>query len=119
MEGKNYIGIGPSAHSFNGAERQWNVSNNNIYIESINKGIIPFEKEILTAVQKLNEYIMTSLRTMEGLKLERLDNVTADKLKAASRKYIESGLMKSETNSLVLTKEGRLLADGIAADLFF
>jgi oxygen-independent coproporphyrinogen-3 oxidase len=118
-QGKSYIGLGPSAHSFNGAERQWNISNNNSYIESINKGIIPFEKEILTANQKLNEYIMTSLRTMEGLKLENLDEATADKLKAASRKFIASGLMKSESNSLTLTKEGKLLADGIAAALFF
>jgi oxygen-independent coproporphyrinogen-3 oxidase len=117
--GKNYLGIGPSSHSFNGTERQWNISNNNIYTESINKGIIPFEKEILTATQRLNEYIMTSLRTMEGLNLERLDEATAKKLKAASRKFIDSGLLKSETNSLVLTKEGKLLADGIAADLFF
>ncbi len=118
-KGKNYLGIGPSAHSFNGAERQWNISNNNVYIESINKGIIPFEKEVLTATQKLNEYIMTSLRTMEGLKFEKVDEVTADKLKAVSRKYIDFGLMRSETNSLILTKEGKLLADGIAADLFF
>jgi len=117
--GKNYLGIGPSAHSFNGTERQWNISNNKIYIESINKGIIPFEKEVLTAVQKLNEYIMTSLRTMEGLKLERLNEADADKLKSASRKFIDSGLMRSESNSLFLTKEGKLLADGIAADLFF
>jgi len=118
-QGKNYLGIGPSAHSFNGAERQWNVSNNTIYIESINRGIIPFEKEVLTVVQKLNEYIMTSLRTMEGLKLERLDKVAAEKLKEASRKYIDSGLAKLESNSLILTRQGRLLADGIAADLFF
>ena len=117
--GKNYLGIGPSAHSFNGTERQWNISNNKIYIESINKEIIPFEKEVLTPVQKLNEYIMTSLRTMEGLKLERLNEADADKLKAASRKFIDSGLMRSESNSLILTKEGRLLADGMAADLFF
>ena len=118
-QGTNYLGIGPSAHSFNGAERKWNLSNNSIYIESINRGIVPSEKEILTVVQQLNEYIMTSLRTMEGLKLEGLDKVTGDKLKVASRKFIDSGLMKSESNSLVLTKEGKLLADGIAADLFF
>ncbi len=117
--GKKYLGIGPSAHSFNGTERQWNISNNKIYIESINKGIIAFEKEILTPVQKLNEYIMTSLRTMEGLKLERLDEIDTGKLKAVSRKFIDSGLMRSENNSLILTKEGKLLADGIAAKLFF
>ena len=62
---------------------------------------------------------MTSLRTIEGLKLENLDDVVADKLKAASRKFIDRGLMKSETNSLLLTHEGKFLADGIAADLFF
>ena len=54
-EGKKYIGIGPSAHSFNGSERQWNISNNNNYIGSIKKGAAPFEKEILTPVQRLNE----------------------------------------------------------------
>ncbi len=118
-QGKNYLGIGPSAHSFNGAERKWNISNNTLYTESINKGIISSEKEILTVVQQLNEYIMTSLRTTEGLKLERLDKITCDKLIAASQKFIDSGLMKSESNALILTKEGKLLADGIAADLFF
>src|SRR6185503_4418719 len=68
-QGKKYLGIGPSAHSFNGVSRQWNISNNNIYIESLSKKEIPFEKEILTDAQKLNEYIMTSLRTVEGLDL--------------------------------------------------
>lgn len=118
-QGQHYIGMGPSAHSFNGVERKWNVSNNTMYIESINRGIIPSEKEVLTAVQQLNENIMISLRTMEGLNLERLDEISRDKLRAVSRKYIESGLMKSVSHSLILTKEGKLLADGIAADLFF
>src|SRR5205809_340569 len=67
--GEKYLGVGPSAHSFDGISRQWNISNNNIYIDSISKGIIPFENEILTETQKLNEYIMTSLRTAEGLNL--------------------------------------------------
>jgi oxygen-independent coproporphyrinogen-3 oxidase len=118
-QGKKYLGIGPSAHSFNGSERQWNIANNTIYIESIQQGIVPFEIEVLTPVQKLNEYIMTSLRTKEGLKLDAIDEAAADKLKLAAMKYIGRGLMKLETNSLILTKEGRLLADGIAADLFF
>ena len=118
-QGKKYLGIGPSAHSYNGSERQWNIANNNIYMESIQRGIVPFEIEVLTPVQKLNEYIMTSLRTIEGLKLDAIDKADADKLKIAGMKYIEQGLMKLETNSLILTKEGRLLADGIAADLFF
>ena len=121
-QGKKYLGLGPSAHSFNGNERQWNVPNNNIYITSINKDIIPFEKEELTAVQKLNEYIMTSLRTMEGIKLKPENyelQVAREELLVRSKKHIDLGLMKFENNSLILTTEGKLLADGIAADLFF
>jgi oxygen-independent coproporphyrinogen-3 oxidase len=72
--GKKYLGIGPSAHSFDGASRQWNISNNNIYIDSIEQGIIPYEKEILTPTQQLNEYIMTSLRTMEGSDLDQVED---------------------------------------------
>ena len=118
-QGKKYLGIGPSAHSFNGTSRQWNISNNNIYVESINQGIIPFEKEELTPTQKLNEYIMTSLRTIEGLNLEKVKEVEKQKLHAVSQKYIESGLMKEQNHFLILTKEGKLMADGISAALFF
>ncbi|MEI9934169.1 MAG: hypothetical protein WDM71_04820 [Ferruginibacter sp.] len=63
-QGKNYFGFGPSAHSFDGKCRKWNIANNSLYIESLQKNIIPFEEEILTSTQQLNEYIMTSLRTM-------------------------------------------------------
>ena len=112
---KKYLGLGPSAHSFNGVERQWNIANNNIYIESISKGNISFEKEELTATQKLNEYVMTSLRTIEGLNL----TITGNHLLEKSKKFIDSGLMKLKNNSLVLTRQGKLLADGIAAELFF
>ena len=81
--------------------------------------MIPFEKEVLTRIQQLNEYIMTSLRTMEGLHLERLVEKERETIELSSRKYIEQGLMKKENDYLVLTREGKLLADGIAADLFF
>ncbi|MEI2738918.1 MAG: radical SAM family heme chaperone HemW [Chitinophagaceae bacterium] len=114
-QGKKYLGLGPSAHSFNGIARQWNIANNNLYIESITKGTVPFEKEELTETQKLNEYIMTSLRTTEGLELAIIGKELLDK----SQKFIAGGLMKLENNSLVLTREGRLLADGIAAALFY
>jgi oxygen-independent coproporphyrinogen-3 oxidase len=117
-QGKKYIGIGPSAHSFDGNSRWWNIANNNSYIESVKKGIIPFEKEQLTNNQKLNEYIMISLRTIEGLNLSGLDKPANLELKAASKKYIENGLMKMENDFLKLTNEGKLLADGIAAGLF-
>lgn len=114
-QGKKYLGLGPSAHSFNGmATRQWNIANNNIYISSINKELIPVEKEELTPTQKMNEYIMTSLRTMEGINIEKAGS---DILKK-SKKFIDNGLMVVANNSLILSKEGKLLADGIAADLF-
>jgi oxygen-independent coproporphyrinogen-3 oxidase len=118
-QGKKYIGFGPSAHSFDGNTRWWNIANNNTYIDSIKKGIIPSEKEELTATQKLNEYIMISLRTTEGLNLSKLDADTSNKLKAKSKKYTERSLLKLEDGFLRLTTEGKLLADGIAADLFF
>jgi oxygen-independent coproporphyrinogen III oxidase len=117
-QGKKYIGFGPSAHSFDGNARWWNIANNNSYIDSINKGIIPFEKEELTTTQKLNEYIMISLRTAEGLNLSKIDKAASLELRAASKKYIETGLIKMEKDFLKLTNEGKLLADGIAADLF-
>ena len=118
-KGKKYLGIGPSAHSFNGSSRQWNISNNNQYIESISKEIIPFEKEVLTATQKLNEYIMTSLRTKEGLNLDKLENHNKTGILNTAERFINSGTMILKGTSLILTKEGKLLADGIAAELFF
>jgi oxygen-independent coproporphyrinogen-3 oxidase len=118
-KGEKYLGIGPSAHSFDGSSRQWNISNNNIYIDSIKKEVIPYEKEILTATQLLNEYIMTSLRTWEGLDLNKVEEVVGEELRAVSRKFIERGLMIEESDHLKLTREGKLLADGIAAELFF
>lgn len=118
-QGKKYLGLGPSAHSFDGASRQWNIANNNLYIESVSKGIIPFEKEELTPTQRLNEYIMTSLRTKEGLNLNEIDKEANNRLQTTSKRYIESGLMILDNEHLILTREGKLLADGIAADLFF
>jgi len=118
-QGKKYLGIGPSAHSFDGATRQWNISNNNLYIGSIQKGIIPYERETLTPTQQWNEYLMTSLRTMEGLDLNRVEDAMSHELHAASRKFIERGLMIEEKRHLKLTRAGKLLADGIAAELFF
>jgi oxygen-independent coproporphyrinogen III oxidase len=119
---KNYLGLGPSAHSFNGKERQWNIANNTIYIDSINKGLIKFEKEELTTIQQLNEYIMISLRTVEGINFEVLNtkfSVDQTGFLNKSKKFIENSLIELKNNSLILTKEGKLLADGIAADLFY
>ena len=110
--------MGPSAHSFDGESRQWNISNNNTYIESLEKNKIPFEKELLTASQKTNEYIMTALRTKEGLDLDKLPGSAGNELLVASKKFIESGKLILKENKLILTEEGKLFADGIAAELF-
>lgn len=117
-QGKKYLGIGPSAHSFNGTSRQWNIANNKTYIDSINNSALPFEKEELSSTQQLNEYIMTSLRTAEGIDLRKIDETKAKKIVSAGSNYIESGHMTRKDDFLILTREGKLLADGIAAKLF-
>ncbi|HUP14424.1 MAG TPA: radical SAM family heme chaperone HemW [Niastella sp.] len=121
-QGAWYLGLGPSAHSFNGKSRQWNVANNAQYIKSLKEGKVPFEVEHLTPTQRLNEYIMTSLRTMEGLQIEyvisHFGEKAADKLQQEAKQFIASGKMQLHNGFLQLTKEGKLFADGIAAALF-
>ena len=122
-EGKKYLGLGPSAHSYNGSSRQWNVSNNIRYIQSLEKNALLFEKEILTDVQSLNEYIMTSLRTISGIDLDyvskRFGDAVSGILKENSQKHIRNSTLWEKNSKLVLSREGKLFADGIAADLFF
>jgi oxygen-independent coproporphyrinogen-3 oxidase len=122
-QGKKYIGFGPSAHSFDGKTRWWNVSNNNLYIQSIQNNILPVEKEELTTSQQMNEFIMISLRTMEGLNLDQLQAIDPEvdiknQILVQSKKYQERGLLEIIENTIRLTKEGKLMADGIASDLF-
>ena len=121
--GKKYYGFGPAAHAFNGERRQWNIANNALYIQSLKNNSIPFEAEILTATQQLNEYIMTSLRTIEGLDLNYVEkkfgkNQCIDLINA-SVKWKEGGKILVVNDKIILTREGKLFADGIAADLFF
>lgn len=120
--GAKYLGLGPSAHSFDGKSRQWNVSNNSLYIKSIEGGILPVEEEQLTETQQLNEYIMTSLRTMEGTSLgtirERFGSPMEELVRQESERYLSTGKLQLINNRLILTREGKLFADGIAADLF-
>lgn len=118
-QGKSYIGLGPSAHSFDGKSRWWNIANNQAYIRSLQQGIIPFEKEELTGVQQLNERIMIALRTADGLDLFNIPSLEKTKLLKAAQRHIDAGHLVAQDNNLRLTDEGRLLADGIAADLFF
>ena len=121
-QGKKYLGLGPSAHSYNGVIRKWNVANNNNYIKAINSGTVETETEVLTETEKMNEYIMVSLRTMEGLDLEKIKSVWGEeKLKTVNERLIrfkENDLVIKEANKIKLTEEGMLRADGIAADLF-
>jgi oxygen-independent coproporphyrinogen-3 oxidase len=122
-KGKNYYGFGPSAHSFDGKARWWNIANNNTYIQSIQNNLLPVEKEELTTTQKMNEYIMISLRTMEGLDLDKAQAIGPSRnikehLLSNSKKFEERGLLEINGNTIRLTKEGKLMADGIAADLF-
>lgn len=121
-QGASYLGLGTSAHSFNGESRQWNIANNALYIKSLKEDKVPFEVEHLTSTQRLNEYVMTSLRTMEGLNLEyvvnRFGEKAANKLKEEAQQFIETGKMQLNNGYLQLTKEGKLFADGIAAELF-
>jgi len=121
-QGKSYLGLGPSAHSFNGVSRQWNIANNAAYIKSIAADKIPFEIESLTTTMQFNEYIMTALRTSAGCNLEwvaeKFGTALVTHLIAHSQPYIAMGRMERVGENLRLTSAGRLFADGIAAEIF-
>lgn len=121
-KGVNYIGIGPSAHSYNGVTRQWNVANNQKYISSIKAGILPAEEEILTEQNRLNEYIMISLRTVEGIDLNVIEKTWGIENKELITQQLQTAINRNqvykENNFIKLTDEGMLAADGIASGLF-
>jgi oxygen-independent coproporphyrinogen-3 oxidase len=120
--GKKYIGIGPSAHSYDGKNRGWNVSNNSLYIKSIQENKLPIEIETLTKTDRYNEYIMTGLRTIWGVSLARIEQEFGknylDYLNQQAAKFIEDHLLFIDDNILRTTKKGKFLSDGIACDLF-
>lgn len=121
--GKKYIGIGPSAHSYNGASRSWNVSNNALYLKSLDENKLPNEIEILSKTDRYNEYIMTGLRTIWGVSLDRIatefGNAYLDYLQKQAQKFIKDGLLFIENSILKPTAKGKFLTDGIASDLFY
>lgn len=121
-QGKKYIGIGPSAHSFNGKERSWNVANNAKYIKEIQQGKLPFEVEELSKKDNYNEYIMTGLRTIWGVSLDKIREdfgcEFAVYLQKQAEKFIVQDLLYIEKQTLKTTKKGKFLTDGIASDLF-
>ena len=121
-QGKKYLGIGPSAHSFNGKERSWNVTNNAKYIKSITGGVLPSEVEILSKNDNYNEYIMTGLRTIWGVSFTKIaHDFGADTLmylQKEAAKHIAKELLYIKDDVLRTTPKGKFLCDGIAADLF-
>lgn len=122
-KGIDYIGFGPSAHSFDGVSRQWNISNNSLYIKNVNDtNESYFEKELLSEVDQFNEYILTSLRTIWGIDAEVLKNKFSseiiDSFNRNINTYISKGMVTFTNNQYVLTSNGKLFADRIASELF-
>ena len=119
---EKYLGLGPSAHSYDGNSRQWNISNLTKYIQLVGNSEDYFEKEILSLEDKFNEYVMTSLRTSWGCDIEKIERdygrSYAHHFLKNIKKYLENGEMLKENNTYFLSEEGKLFADGIAADLF-
>ncbi|MDQ8011519.1 MAG: radical SAM family heme chaperone HemW [Flavobacterium nitrogenifigens] len=121
--GKKYIGIGPSAHSYDGEKRGWNIANNSLYLKAIQNDELPIETEILTTSDRYNEYIMTGLRTIWGVSLERIEKEFGSEylnyLLEQSQKFLNDDLLSIENNILKPTPKGKFLTDGIASDLFY
>ncbi|MEQ8220531.1 MAG: radical SAM family heme chaperone HemW [Arenibacter sp.] len=121
-QGKKYMGIGPSAHSFDGIRRAWNIKNNTKYIKAIAQNELPLEEEILSKTDRYNEYVMTGLRTIWGISLNRIKAEFGAEFHSyvlqQSRKKIEDGLLYVEKEHLFVSPKGKFLSDGIAADLF-
>ncbi len=121
--GVPYIGIGPSAHSFNGKERRWNIANNALYTKNIlQDNTLMYENEVLTRVQHLNEYIMTSLRTMWGCDLDKVRNEWGNEYAAqvieSSYEFREKKWLIEKEGKLIVTNAGKLFADRIAGEMF-
>ena len=121
--GKKYLGIGPSAHSYDGISRSWNVSNNTMYLKSLAENKLPNEIEILSKTDRYNEYIMTGLRTIWGVSLDRIEqefgNQYLDYLQKQAQKFIDDDLLSIQNKILKPTQKGKFLTDGIASDLFY
>ncbi|MBD1259674.1 radical SAM family heme chaperone HemW [Maribacter polysiphoniae] len=120
--GEKYMGIGPSAHSYDGEHRSWNIANNPKYIKAIGQGKLPSTSELLSQTDKYNEYVMTGLRTSWGISLDRIRSDFGEKYHGyiirQMQNYIDQGLLGLSKDRLTATKKGKFLVDGIASDLF-
>lgn len=121
-QGKTYMGIGPSAHSFDGKRRGWNIRNNSKYIQKIVQSELPITYEVLSNIDRYNEYVMTGLRTIWGVSFNRIKKEFGAQYLAYitehSKRFINEGLLELTDNKLLTTSKGKFLADGIAAELF-
>ena len=119
---KKYIGVGPSAHSYDGLSRSWNISNNKRYIDQINSGKLYHKIEELSKIDQYNEYIMTGLRTMWGISLSYIEQHFDSHFKGyflnTVKKYVDQNLINRDKDIYTTTESGRFLADGIASELF-
>lgn len=119
---RSYLGVGPSAHSFNGTSRHYNIANNAHYIQSLKAGELPFEAETLSPFDQVNDYLLTSLRTIWGCDLGIIQQLAGIDLREIQKKYLaafmDNGWIFIENNILFLTPKGKLFADRIASDLF-
>ena len=120
--GEFYLGIGPSAHSFNGKERSWNIANNTMYIKNIQESKLPSESEKLSVKDQFNEYVMTGLRTIWGVSIEKIDADFGAEYKthllSSADRFINQELLIISNQTLITTTKGKFLVDGIASDLF-
>ena len=120
--GKPYLGVGPSAHSFDGKKRSWNIANNSKYINSIEASVLPSESEILSSENRFNEYVMTGLRTIWGVSLQKIETEYGIKIKNQllenAKKLVASDFLVIEDQYLKITITGKFLSDGIASELF-
>jgi len=131
-QSKHYLGIGPSAHSYDGEQRSWNIANNSKYINAIESGILPLERERLSDIDKYNEYVMTRLRTQWGISLDEVHDLFGkerhDHMLEQAKPHIDTGTLAIVTSGdstkenysekMIVTKKGKFLSDGIASNLF-
>lgn len=119
--GKHYLGLGPSAHSFNGGSRQWNIRNNGAYIRAVNSGTGLFEREELSVKDRYNEYVLTRLRTIWGCDLQEIATSFGEEIAGHFKQVIreKAAYVHEKQGVFTLNASGKLIADGLAADLFF
>lgn len=121
-QGKPYLGIGPSAHSFDGKSRSWNVASNPKYLKALDQGELPITRETLTLTDRYNEYVMTGLRTLWGISRtavrEQFGDRYSEHLVQCSEPLIRQGLLEADGDLLHVSRSGKFLSDGIASELF-